>query len=326
VSSLHKDPKGRSPFFYCAFRGANGKRLLRSTKTADRKLATRICHEWQSASDKARNHELTAVQCRKVLSELLSFSSGEVLVTRTTGVWIRGWVEGKHGCVSPSTFQKYAQVTADFLAHLGNRATAPLTAIAPGDIASFRDGLRASGCSAKTANLARSIISAAFLAALKQGHLAHNPAQAVDSLRIRKAEGREPFSHEELLKLVAEARGDWRGAVLLGATSGLRLGDVAGLRWEAIDLEAGLLSVETQKTGDVVVLPLHRDFLQWLSSQQRGIAKAALFPALSGVGTGGATDYRCSSVRSCRRRELRRKLSKPMVGKAAHGAVKVFIA
>jgi hypothetical protein len=207
-----KDPQGRSPFFYCAFRGPDGKRLLRSTKTADRKLATKICREWQSASDKARNHELTAVQCRQVLGELLSFSSGEVLVTHTTGVWIRSWLEGKRGSTAPGTFAKYRQVTEDFLAHLGNRATAPLTAITPGDIASFRDGLRASGCSAKTANLARSIISAAFLVALKQGHLAHNPAQAVDSLRIRKTEGREAFTHEELARIVAVAEGDWRGS------------------------------------------------------------------------------------------------------------------
>ena len=138
---------------------------------------------------------------------------------------------------------KYRQVTEDFLAHLGNRATAPLTAITPGDIASFRDGLRASGCSAKTANLARSIISAAFLAALKQGHLAHNPAQAVDSLRIRKTEGREAFTHEELARIVAVAEGDWRGLILCASTTGLEVDgcrdlDVAGYRfgaWAAYD-------------------------------------------------------------------------------------------
>jgi integrase len=296
VSSLHKDPQRRSPFFYCAFRGADGKRLLRSTKTADRKLATTICHSWQSASDKARRHELTAVQCRQVLGELLAFSSGEILVTHTTSGWFSSWLAGKKGSTASGTFMKYRQVIGDFLTYLG-KPDMPLSAVTLSHIAGFRDSLRNQGRSPKTCNLAKSVIGAAFLSALKQGLITHNPCAAIDPLRIRKAQGREPFSHEELLKLVAEARGDWRGAVLLGATSGLRLSDVAGLRWEAIDLEAGLLHIETQKTGEVVVLPVHRDFLQWLSSQQRGIAKAALFPALSGVGTGGATGYRCSSVR-----------------------------
>ena len=84
------------------------------------------------------------------------------------------------------------------------------------------------------------------------------------------------------MRLVESAQGDWRGAVLLGATTGLRLGDVANLCWESVDLDAGLLRIETQKTGRVVVLPMHPDFANWLSGRPRGIGKAPVFPELAG--------------------------------------------
>jgi integrase len=74
---------------------------------------------------------------------------------------------------------------------------------------------------------------------------------------------------------------------LLGATSGLRLSDIANLRWEALDLEAGLLRLQTQKTSAIVVVPLHAGFLDWLAGQPRGIAKAHIFPRLAGIGTAG---------------------------------------
>ena len=125
---------------------------------------------------------------------------------------------------------------------------------------------------------------------MRLGHIATNPCAAVDPIKDRaeaRASGREPFAVDEVAALVAGAEGDWKGAILLGATSGLRLGDIANLRWEALDLETGLLRLQTQKTGAVVVVPLHAGFLDWLAGQPRGIAKANIFPSLAGVETGG---------------------------------------
>jgi integrase len=97
----------------------------------------------------------------------------------------------------------------------------------------------------------------------------------------------EPFTSAETARLIQAARGDWQGAILLGATSGLRLGDVANLRWESVDLGAELLRIETEKTGTVVILPMHPDFAQWLAGRPRGIAQAPVFPELAGKRIGG---------------------------------------
>jgi integrase len=81
--------------------------------------------------------------------------------------------------------------------------------------------------------------------------------------------------------LVSSAEGDWRGAIILAATSGLRLGDIARLQWSSVDLEAGVLRIVTGKTDTDVVLPIHPDFEDWLSGQPRGIGKAYVFPELA---------------------------------------------
>ena len=124
------------------------------------------------------------------------------------------------------------------------------------DIAAFRDHLRREGRSVSTCNIARNVISIPFAAARRQGLIPHNPCEAVDNLRTSNAGGlgREAFSPQEVFRLLAIASGDWRGAIILAATSGLRLGDVAKLRWEALDMEEGLLRVTTGKTGAVVIL------------------------------------------------------------------------
>ena len=60
------------------------------------------------------------------------------------------------------------------------------------------------------------------------------------------------------------------------------------LRWEAIDPEEALLRVVTRKTGAVVVIPVHPDFAQWLSTRPRGIGKAPVFPELAGKRVDGS--------------------------------------
>ena len=83
MASIHKDSRGKSPFWYCAFYGADGRRMFRSTKATDRKTALKICFSWESAAAKARRKELTAAQARKVIAEMVAISSGETMSFHT---------------------------------------------------------------------------------------------------------------------------------------------------------------------------------------------------------------------------------------------------
>jgi integrase len=133
----------------------------------------------------------------------------------------------------------------------------------------------------------RKTLSAPFAAAVRLGYIPMNPCGAVEALRDEADVSREAFTAAQVSALLAAAEGDWKGAILCGYTTGLRLRDIAEMTWQAVDLDAGLLRIKTRKTGAVLVLPLHPDLAGWLRTQPRGIAKAPVFPELSGKGTGG---------------------------------------
>jgi integrase len=290
MPSIFKRPD--SPFYVCSFRAADGRRLKKSTKTGDRRKALEFCLLLEKAATKARRNELTAAQGRKLIAEMVAISSGEQMPALTVRGWFEEWLSNKQASADQPTTARYRAVLNDFLSHLGSRADAPLTAVSSRDVISFRDHLRAEGRTARTTNAhSRTVLGLPFTAAVRLGHIAVNPCAAVDPIKDKaeaRASGREPFTSEEVAALVAHADGDWKGAILLGATSGLRLSDIANLKWEALDLEAKLLRLQTRKTGAVVVVPLHDSFLAWLEAQPRaGIGKAFLFPSLAGLRTDG---------------------------------------
>ena len=293
MASVHKHPRGKSRYWYCAFTGGDGRRLFRSTKQTDRTKARKVCDAWAAAAEKARRGELTASASRKILAELVGISSGETLEHYCVESWLRNWVVSKEGSIAEATVKKYRQTCIAFVEHLGTRARASLGSISPADITKFRDRLLAEGRKAKTVNLAKDVLNIPFEAARRQGVISFNPVAAVSNLRTRAESKREAFSHEEISRLVSSAEGDWRGAIILAATSGLRLGDIARLQWSSVDLEAAILRVTTGKTGTAVVLPIHPDFADWLFNKQRGVGKAPVFAELAGTrvdGDGGLSN------------------------------------
>ena len=200
--------------------------------------------------------------------------------------------------MSPATAARYRQVVEDFLAHLGpGRAQAPLGSVSPRDISAMRDNLRRKGLSARACNAVKQMLNIPFEAAKRLGFIPFNPCGAVDALKEENATARrEPFTAEEVERLLSVAQGEWYGAVLVGWTTGLRLSDVASLTWSCIDLDGRepltgepmpVIRVITRKTQTPLVLPTHENFTSWLTSQPRGVGRAPLFPSLYGKATGG---------------------------------------
>ena len=93
MPSIHR--RFKSPFWVAAFMGPDGRRAQRSTKTRDRELALRLTIEWSKAAKAAREHRLPESQCRKVLSELHEYSTGEPLAFHTARDGCRNGLTGK---------------------------------------------------------------------------------------------------------------------------------------------------------------------------------------------------------------------------------------
>ncbi len=292
MSSILKDSRGRSKFWIASFANSDGRRLKRSTKTTDSELAKQIAAKWEAAGKAGRAGRLVESQCRKVLSEIYEQATGNPLHFYTPRTWLTGWIEEKKVSVSPRTKLKYEQIVREFIDHLGQKAGGTLSGIVDGDLISFRNSLSRAGHSPATVNGAMKILRSPFHLAHRKGYVAADPCVGVGLIDDEADIEKDVFTPEQIRALVAEAEGDWKGAMLCGYYTGLRLKDVTELRWESVD--AGLTKLELiprktrrKKRNRKVVLPIHPELAAWLKKQTRGIGKAAVFPSLAGKSGGG---------------------------------------
>ena len=292
MASLHKDPRGKSPFWYAAFTDALGVRRFKSTRTKDKELAKQIVAGWVKVARGGRNGTLTETQVRSVLSELLEQATGEPLHFATVKDYFADWLKDKAGGKAHKTAVRYAQMTESFLVFLGKRAGLALGAISPADLRKWREGLTKAGRSPSTVNLHLKVVSIAFERARRLGYIPLNPCLGLESLKDEDKGERDTFTPEQVQELVEAAKGtEWEGAVLAGFFTGLRLKDVANLLWEEVDStdsKRWYIRKKTSKTGRTVAVPVHPQFKTWLEPRQ-AIGKAPVFPSLAGKGTGGKT-------------------------------------
>lgn len=132
--------------------------------------------------------------------------------------------------------------------------------------------------SPSTANTDLKILRIAFAQAVSDGLRIDHPGKAVKILKIRKeadAPERRPFTSDEIKRVLAVAKGEWRGIILTGAYTGLRLGDIASLQWKAVDLPQRRISLWTGKTGRWVIIPIAPDLLTWLQEHHKRAATGA---------------------------------------------------
>jgi integrase len=244
-----------------------------------------VCLAIENAEQHARNGTLTEQTAKKIIGEILERTTGEPLHNYKVHEWLHHWLDMKEQVRAGKTTVRYRQVVRDFLASLGNRADLALAHVTPKDVFKYRNAITAAGKSGRTANLSVKVISAAFNAAFRQGYIPSNPCVALESLPAN-AEEKATFAPAQISKLLKAAEGDWRGAILLGYYTGARLGDVANLRWNAIDLAERVISFTPSKTKKPVTIPLHDDLRRELLKHP-GVGRAFLFPSLAGKGTGG---------------------------------------
>jgi len=285
MASIHKDPRGKSPFWYCAYKLPDGKRVFRSTRCTGKKEAKAFCEKLAEASEKAKSGRLTEDRARELISEISEVSTGKPLASYTVKAWFEHWLKLKKAR-SPKTLARYEQVVRDFLSSLGQRAELWLHQITSDDVLAYRDSITDAGKTTRTANLSVTVVSAGFNAALRVHKTDINPCVVLDKLEEEDSIKRDTFTPEQVAKLFEAAKGDWKGAILLAYCTGARLSDVANMQWSAIDWKRKTLSFTQHKTKKPLLIPLHSQLEKELRKNP-GIGKTPMFPTLSGRDTGG---------------------------------------
>src|SRR6266568_6077007 len=316
----HQPPK--SPYWIACFSGVGSdgrvRRLKRSTKTTDAKLARKMADEWEALEKLAGEKRLTESHCRKVIAEMYERTIGEPLHFRTAREFLTEWVESKKNETQLRAYWKYRQIIDEFLNHVGIKADRLLREITPADIRSWRDALKRKGLSAPTVNHAIKIVRMPFKAAHDAGYIDINP-NTKNTVRPLRDEARnlskDVFAPEQIRTLIKAAPNeDWKGAILCGYYTGLRLRDIADLEWSAVDLGARTITVMTRKTRKDVTVPIHRQFGLWLLKQTRGIGKAPVFPTLAGKAGSGKSGLSMQFKRIMDKAGIRGRLLRDATG------------
>ena len=154
------------------------------------------------------------------------------------------WLASKHG-LKPSTLHGHRVNLAPALAELGEVEVQKLskrhlddlvTALRAGGLASPTGKSRKSW-SPRSVNYMLGLLTAVLRDQMRQGHVVRNVAELIDRI---PADPKPPdtFTPSELQAVLAHIDGDRYAIAWQLALTGLRRGEVAGLRWSDIDLAA----------------------------------------------------------------------------------------
>jgi integrase len=259
---------------------------------------------FQTAADLVEQPEFTKERLNTLISctvrEVASLS-GNAVPNATIRDWCKRWLDSKMLEAAPRTHERYDVSIRRFLKSLGSKADKDLSVLRPDDLICFRDNT-AKVLSATSANMDLKVVRACLYAAIRQDLVNTNVAAKVSTIKERGEKKRRAFTLVEVKKVLTQcdelktanphekSKSEWRGLVLAAVYTGQRLGDIAQLTWQQVDLPKKTISFVTQKTGKRLCLslakPLQDLFLALPSSEN---PKDFVFPnaaAMAGKHTG----------------------------------------
>lgn len=171
---------------------------------------------------------------------------------QTLGEFLEVWLEGLRSELAVTAWTNYRDVVHRYIEpHLGDRR---LTELTPMHLKAWhstlgRDGRSGGGpLSARTVQLAHRILHRALADAVRWHVLPANPATAARAPKVERTE-MTVWSAEESARFLTAIAEDRLAAVWTVALhTGLRRGELAGLRWKDLDLAGATLTVAQQRT------------------------------------------------------------------------------
>jgi integrase len=154
--------------------------------------------------------------------------------------YLNGWLERKQD-LAPATRLRYAGlIQHQLIPHLGHIRLAKLT---PEDVDAMRVQLQKAGLSQRTCAHARAVLRTALRAAESRGQVGRNAAALAAPVKVHKS-SHKLLSFEEIHAVLDAVAGtDIENAVVLALNTGMRIGEVLGLRWEDVSFDTGQLTV-----------------------------------------------------------------------------------
>jgi integrase len=200
------------------------------------------------STKKAAQAAMLEAQSQQVRGELANPGK------RTLANYLDEWLSAARASLEPAAWTNYRNCLGLYvIPRLGEVQLGVLTPLTLSSL--YAELLRCGGrkgrpLSPTSVRLVHGVLRKALNDAVQWGLLGTNPALRASVPKRRRAELRV-WSPEEAAAFVAAAEGQRMAPCwLLALTAGLRRGELAGLRWEDVDLERAVVRVVVQRTTD----------------------------------------------------------------------------
>jgi integrase len=160
---------------------------------------------------------------------------------QTVGEYLREWLAGKaKSNLRPATARRYGQIVDQLVKGLGRHRLADLR---PADVDRYLREKREAGAASLTVNHHRTVLSTALAQAEKRELVRRNVARLSEPERVPHEEVAY-LAPDQVQVLMDVVRGHpLEALVIVAVNTGLRQGELLGLRWEDVDLDSATLQV-----------------------------------------------------------------------------------
>ncbi len=206
---------------WCAQLSLNGQRLTKYGKTQ------RECRDWM----------------KEMLSKIdggLTFEGTQVTLER----FVATWLDGKAISRRPRTVFQYRKIAQDHILPLMGKMR--LQEIQPAHVKQLYARKKEEGRGPRTLQYIHSVLHCAMKQAVREGILGRNPVDAVERPKVEQSEFRIWTEEQCRQFLIAAAESPYDTLFCLALTTGMRQGELLGLKWADLDWEKGTLLIQRQ--------------------------------------------------------------------------------
>jgi integrase len=189
----------------------------------------------------------TQKECRGWIKETIAKIDGGLTFEATLITverFFELWLNGKELSRRPGTVENYRKITNSYiLPKLGQMRLQDLT---PTSITQLYLLLKEEGKGARSVQAVHVILHCALKQAVREGLLSRNPVDAVDRPRVEQTENQILTEEQARQLLTAASASLYETVFYLALVSGMRKGELLGLKWSDLDLTKGTLHVQRQ--------------------------------------------------------------------------------
>lgn len=207
----------------------------------------RWCAQITLEGRRLTHYAATQRECRDWVREtLVKIDNGMTYdATKITlGQFMEMWMNGKELSRAPRTVFQYRKVYRQHIETTIGKVR--MKDLRPTHLKQLYTSKKEEGRGARTLQVIHAVLHCALKQAVKEGLLGRNPADAVDRPRVVQSEF-QIFTEEQSRQfLIAAAGSPFETLYYLALTTGMRQGELLGLKWSDLDWNKSFLLVQRQ--------------------------------------------------------------------------------